>query len=361
MKEHIPQGHYTHFPAINTAIVGFGLSGRVFHAPLIAFHKGFSLHTVMTSGKEAGQLYPGVRIAASFHQVIQDSAVELVVLCSPHQLHAQQAIDAMKAGKDVVIEKPVALNSKELRKVIKVSHETGRSFFPFHNRRWDGDFLTVKHLFREGYLGDIVEFESRFDRFSPEVNRAEWRYTDERNGGTLFDLGPHLVDQAIHLFGHPAAVHALLFQQRKGSQTNDAFDLRLLYKNTVVSLKAGIFIPMPGPRFQVHGKKGSYIKYGLDMQESRLKEGKLPNSSGFGADLVKNHGMVQSEMLDGGSKIKFPTFDGNYLQFYEEVYAALRLKKPAPVSAIDAIAGLRVLEIALESHKQGKVMQFTMD
>ncbi|HCT69954.1 MAG TPA: oxidoreductase, partial [Bacteroidales bacterium] len=182
---------------IPTGIAGFGYSGKVFHAPFVHAHAGYRLSAFVTTGNEAAQLYPSAKIYRSFKEILAAGDLELIVLCTPHPLHVSQAIEAMRAGKHVVIEKPVAMNSRDAGKLISAASETGRQWFPYHNRRWDGDFLTVRQLISSGVLGHIVEFGSHFDRYSPVVMRAGWRYLDEDGGGTLFDLGPHLIDQTI--------------------------------------------------------------------------------------------------------------------------------------------------------------------
>jgi scyllo-inositol 2-dehydrogenase (NADP+) len=351
MKESTHDGQQQDKQRFKVAIVGFGLSGKVFHAPFIEQHAGFELYSIVSTRDEAQQKYPKTKIYRRFEEVITNPAIDLVVLCTPHNLHVKQAIEAMRAGKDVVIEKPVALTSNDLLQLMKISKETERQFYPYHNRRWDGDFLTIKHLIQGGYLGNIHDFESRFDRFSPTVSRAEWRYNDPTAGGTLLDLGPHLIDQAIHLFGKPEMVHCLLFKQRPESNSNDSFDLRLIYPNNVVTLKAGVFVKSPGPRFLVHGSEGSYIKYGLDVQESRLKKRLLPSSKTIGKEPVNMHGMLFSPIFDPLKPKKFPTIDGNYMRFYDGVYNAMKYKIPHEVSQEDALLVMKVIEAAVESNE----------
>ncbi|KAF0130941.1 MAG: dehydrogenase [Bacteroidetes bacterium] len=341
----------------NAAVVGFGLSGKVFHTPYIQQHPGFELYSIVSKGNEAQKKYPKTIVFPHYEDVINDPAIDLVVLCTPHNLHVSQAIEAMQAGKDVVIEKPVALTSSDILLLIEESKKTKRQFFPYHNRRWDGDFLTVKQLIRDGYLGSVHDYESRFDRFSPSVSRAEWRYSDHSAGGTLFDLGPHLIDQAIHLFGKPDMVHCLLFRQRPESKSNDGFDLRLLYPNRVVTLKAGVFVKSPGPRFLIHGTEGSFIKYGLDVQESRLKRGVLPDSKIIGKEPANMHGILLSPHYDPSEAKKFPTLNGNYMKFYDGVYEALKHKTPHEVSQEDALLVIKVIEAAVKSNENQQHIQ----
>lgn len=337
---------------IKTGVVGFGLSGKVFHAPFIGTNPDYELHTIVTTGREAGKFYPRARIINNFNSLILDPEIDLVVICTPHNMHVEQACRALQAGKHVVIEKPVAMNSTQAEQIIADSKAAGKFAFPYHNRRWDGDFLTLKHLIQQGYLGDVIDFESRFDRYSPVLSRAEWRYNDESGGGTLYDLGPHLIDQAICLFGAPQSVWCILHTQRQNSKVSDSFDLKLIYPALTASLGAGIFVREPGPRFQVHGRLGSYIKHGLDTQEARLKMRKMPLDKNFGSEPKKNFGLLHSVANKKTIRIKYATIPGYYMGFYEDVAAVLAGTKPPEVSLEDALLNLKIIEAAALSYTE---------
>lgn len=264
MKPDEPNRNLENSPNINVGIVGFGLSGEFFHAPFIQNHPGFHLQTIVSSGEKACKLYPKVNIQKDFAALLKDPSIQLIVICTPHKFHFEQASLAMNSGKNVVIEKPVAMSSMEIKSLMQVSAKTGQQFFPFHNRRFDGDFITVRNLIDKGLFGEVLTFNSHFDRYNPIISRAEWRYKETDGGGTLFDLGPHLIDQAISLFGKPDSVWCKLYTQRPESKAADGFDLKLFYKSVTASLGAGVMVFEPGPRFLVHGTKGSYIKYGID-------------------------------------------------------------------------------------------------
>jgi scyllo-inositol 2-dehydrogenase (NADP+) len=342
---------------IKTGIVGFGLSGRVFHAPFISIHNGFKLHSIVSSGNVAKQNYPKAKVFNDFLSLINNPEIELVVICTPHLIHAEQAAMALEKGKHVVIEKPVAMNSHDFYKVIEISKKYGKRIFPYHNRRWDGDFLTIRHIINEGYLGKIIEFESHFDRYTPLVTRAEWRYSQENGGGTLFDLGPHLIDQAIALFGAPLSVFCLLYYQRKGSKVNDSFDLKLLYHSHAVTLKASVFVKEPGPRYQVHVTSGSFIKYGIDSQEAALKAGKIPNSKNFGNDPKKYWGILNSNAYSKETRIRYATLPGKYMSFYDDVYATINEQKEPEVTPEDALLNMKIIEAAMESAKERRIIE----
>jgi scyllo-inositol 2-dehydrogenase (NADP+) len=342
---------------IQTGLVGFGLSGRVFHAPFIQRHPGFNLHTVVSSKNEASEIYNDTAICSNFYQMLENPDIELVVIATPHRLHIEQVLSALDAGKNVVIEKPVAMRSSDIDLIMEAAEDAGKVVFPYHNRRWDGDFLTLKHLIQDGLLGEIKDYEARFDRYQPEITRAEWRYTDAESGGTLFDLGPHLIDQVIHLFGKPAEVFCNLYFQRASSQSNDSFDLRLYYEGLTATLKAGVFVKEQGPHFQVHGTKGSFIKYGLDPQEQRLKKGFLPDADHFGDDDPANYGLLNS--IAGGKNLRhhYPTMPGNYMGFYDNVYEALSQGKQPAVDLKDVKLNLQILEAAIESHEMKSMIE----
>lgn len=341
-------------------MVGFGLSGKVFHAPFIKASSFFNLHTIVSSGKEAKIRYPESKVTNSFDGLLSDQDVELVVLCTPHHLHAGQAIRALEAGKHVVIEKPVAMSSAEMEQIMHAAHKAGKMVFPYHNRRWDGDFLTLQHLIAEGYLGEVHDFESHFDRYQPDVSRAEWRYVNENGGGTLFDLGPHLIDQAVCLFGKPDAVWCRLLIQRPGSKVNDSFELKLFYPKTIATLRAGIFVREPGPRFQVHGTLGSFIKFGLDTQEAALKKGKKPEGKNFGAEPQKKYGLLHSVAQQEAIRKKIPTIPGRYMGFYDNVYYSLTGNGNPEVAAADALLNLQIIEAALISNIEKRIINLTV-
>ena len=222
---------------INTAIVGFGLSGQAFHAPFILSHPGFRLCSIVTSKKPDDRRFKDVRFTANFEEVLNDPTIELIVIATPDFLHFEQAKNALLAGKHVIVEKPFTTNSQQAEELIRIEQQAWKHVFPYQNRRFDSDFLTVKHLISEGYLGEITHFESRFERFSPEIKRAAWKFENE-SGGLLFDLGVHLVDQAVQLFGKADAVFCRLFNQRQAGSSNDAFDISLVYENINVQLSA---------------------------------------------------------------------------------------------------------------------------
>lgn len=341
---------------IKAGVVGFGLSGRVFHAPFLETNSAFKLSTIVSTGNEAKQLYPKTKVITRFVDLINDPEIDLVVICTPHPFHLEQAGMALEKGKHVVIEKPVAMSSHDFQTLMDISVRYGKMIFPYHNRRWDGDFLTLRHIIKEGYLGEVLDFESRFDRYNPLISRAEWRYLQGDGGGNLFDLGPHLIDQAICLFGAPQAVFCLLHTRRDGSKVNDDFDLKLIYPKLIATLRAGVFVKETGPRFQVHGTLGSFIKYGLDPQEASLKTGKMPGSKNFGIEPAKYFGLLNSVAHAKSVRLRYATFPGRYMGFYEDVYAVLEGQKSPEVTPADALLNLKIIEAAFRSHREKQII-----
>ena len=342
---------------LNTAIVGFGLSGQVFHTPFIHVHPGFNLHTIVTSGTLAATKYPKAHISDTFNKLITNPEIDLVIICSPNQLHFSQAKAAIEAGKHVIVEKPFTVNSTEAQSLIEVSQKSGKLVFPFHNRRWDSDLLTLKHIIDQGYLGKVVEYESRFDRFTPVISRAAWRYHQNEGGGTLFDLGIHLIDQAVSLFGKPDGVFARLFNQREGSVTDDSFDLKLIYPDLNVTLKASVFVKEAGPRFQVHGTKGSFVKYGLDVQEAQLRKGKNPGSKGYGIEPAAQRGILNTETFGKKFRGRYETLPGNYMAFFDNVYSAVTKGGVIAIKPEDALLNIRIIEAAKASNREQKIIE----
>ena len=343
---------------INTAIVGFGLSGQAFHAPFILSHKGFKLCSIVTSQKPENRRFKEVKFTENFEEVLNDPSIELVIIATPDFLHFEQAEKALLAGKHVIIEKPFTSNSQQAEELIRISQQAGKYIFPYQNRRFDSDFLTVKHLISEGYLGEITHFESRFERYSPEIKRASWKFENE-SGGLLFDLGVHLADQAVQLFGKADAVFCRLFNHRNTGNSNDSFDISLVYNELDVRLFAGLLCREPAPRFIIHGTKGSFIKYGTDMQETRLRKGVMPGKSGFGDELRRDFGILNSTAFQKEFKGKYPSLPGNYQAFFDNVHNVLINSGKPLITPEEALYNIRLLEAAETSNKNMQLINIS--
>ncbi len=323
-------------------LIGFGLAGRVFHAPLVAAVEGLELAAIVSSRRdEVAKLYPATRVVSSAQEVIEDPSIALVVVATPNDSHFDLAARALKAGKHVVVDKPFACTAAEARELVALS--AGRVLTVFHNRRWDSDFLTLKHLIAEDALGEVVYFESHFDRFRPQV-RDRWRERAGLASGTWYDLGSHLADQALQLFGMPCAVMADLAARRDGAQTTDYFRVLLRYERLRVVLTGDALAPADDRRLIVHGTKASFLKHGLDPQEAFLAQGGSPRDSGYGRDPLP--GMLRRP---DGVPVPIDAIDGAYVRFYEGLRETLRGSAPLPVTAGEALAVMDILEAAEQS------------
>ncbi|MFF4958469.1 Gfo/Idh/MocA family oxidoreductase [Streptomyces sp. NPDC001222] len=345
---------------LRVGLVGFGLAGSVFHAPLIAATEGLALDTVVTSNperqKEARTAYPEVRIADSADELWSRAGeLDLIVIASPNKTHIPIATAALQAGLPVVVDKPIAGTAAEARALAALAEERGLLLSVFQNRRWDNDFLTLRKLLADGELGDVWRFESRFERWRPQP-KGGWRESGDpaEIGGLLYDLGSHVVDQALVLFGPAASVYAETDIRRPGAQTDDDTFIALTHTSGVRShLYVSATTAQLGPRFRVLGSTAGYVKHGLDPQEAALREGLRPGAD-WGREPESLWGRIgagESPLTGGGSPV--PTLPGDYPAYYAAVAEALRAGGPNPVTAHEAAAALDVLEAARRSAREG--------
>jgi len=335
---------------ISVALVGYGLAGKVFHAPLIATTPGLRLHTVVSSA--AAKVYtdhPTVAVVDDLDAALDNPAIGLVVIATPNTLHAPQAEAALAAGKHVVVDKPFTVTLEEAQSLARQAKDVNRVLSVFQNRRWDSDFLTLKALVSEGVLGEIAQFESRFDRFRPVVP-DRWRDRDLPGSGTWFDLGPHLLDQALVLFGPPQALYADFAEQRKGAQTTDYFHVFLRYPTLRVTLQSGCLVLDNTFRYSLHGDKGSYIKYGLDVQEDSLRTGLLPGIPQWGQD--PRPGRLTTRQEGALITSEFATVSGDYPAYYALLRDHINGLGPNPVPPEQAVDLMRLLMLAESSFYQ---------
>jgi scyllo-inositol 2-dehydrogenase (NADP+) len=332
---------------IRTGIIGFGLSGRVFHAPFVAANRDFQLELIATSdpGRRAlaSSRYPDAEVVASPDDLLARAAdLDLVVLASPAHTHLEQGLAALKAGAAVVVDKPFAPSVAAAEALIAAAAAVQRPLIVFHNRRWDGDFLTVKKLIGSGALGDVTRFESTFERWAgPRRERWQDTTTPAQGAGITFDIGSHLIDQALQLFGPVAQLHAELRIQRAGGVSDDDAFVSLLHDSGVRShLTMSSIAALSGPRFRVLGTSGAYCVNGLDPQEAALDAGMLPTDDAYAISAPDAFG----EASDGGSSSVVPTERGDYPAFYAGVAAAIRGQGPLPVDPLDALEVVRIIE-----------------
>jgi predicted dehydrogenase len=348
---------------LRVGLVGYGLAGSVFHAPLISATKGLTLDTVVTSDEErqaqARAEFPDVRLAARPDELFARAAeLDLVVLASPNKTHVPLATAALKAGLPVVVDKPIAGTAAEARALAALAEEHGLLLSVFQNRRWDNDFLTLRKLIAEGELGDVWRFESRFERWRPQL-KGGWRESGDpaEIGGLLYDLGSHVVDQALVLFGPATQVYAESVVRRAGTEADDDTFIAITHANGVRShLYVSATAAQLGPRFRVLGSRAGYVKYGLDPQEAALRDGSRPDADrgDWGVEdeaLWGRLGAGESPLTGGGRPV--PTLRGDYPAYYAAVAAALCDGAPNPVGAHEAAAALDVLEAARRSARDG--------
>ena len=331
-------------------LIGWGNAGRYFHAPLIQVVPGLDLAAIVTTRPEAKSLYPDTKILDSVEILLSDPTIDLVVVATPHRLHATHTKMAIDAGKHVVVEKPLTETSAEATALAQYARQSGRMLITYHNRRWDGDFLTVQQVLDSGVLGDVYYFESHWSLFRPNL-RGVWRENPENLGGLLYDLGPHMIDQALLLFGEPETVYAQIETHRIGCKVDDFFRIHLRFPSGMsAALVTDMLAPIPGPRFHIRGQLGTYEKHGLDPQESALRAGRLPQGDDWGKEESTNWGRLYARDL-GGLTIdaKVATVSGDYRQFYHAVYQALLSGGPSPIDPETVILQLRVIEAALRS------------
>lgn len=332
---------------IRTGIIGFGLSGRVFHAPFIETNPNFQLVKILTRQKEeAKAIYPGAEAVQTLSEIIFDKSIELVIVTSPNEYHYPHARAALENGKHVILEKPFVVSESDGKKLISFAKRKKQVLAVYQNSRWHGDFMTVKQILKSGVLGEITDFESHFDRYRPEVDKTKWRNQDRVGSGVLFDLGPHLIDQALVLFGKPDGIYADVRSVRKRAVVDDTFEVKLFYKKMRATLKSGVLTKEPGPRFSIHGTKGSFVKYGIDPQEGLLRTGVMPVSKNWGQEGSEWYGVLN---VEGKEKEKVPTLPGNYMGYFNNVYEAIRLGKKLEVTPEEALANIRLIELAFDS------------
>jgi scyllo-inositol 2-dehydrogenase (NADP+) len=346
---------------IKVAVVGFGLAGRVFHAPFVNAVPGLKLEAIVQRrGDEAAKAYPSARILRSVEEALNDASIQLVVVGTPNETHYSLAKQALLAGKHVVIDKPFAATSAEAKELGEIAVERGLVLAPFHNRRWDGDFLTVRKLLKEKAVGRLVTYESHFDRFRPLPREATWKESGNAANGLLFDLAPHLVDQALSLFGTPDGITASVRRDRDQTDIEDAFDITLEYPRLRAHCRSSMLACDAAPRFLLHGTKGSFKKYGLDPQEPALVAGAKVPRMGEGDWLAEDESQwgtltVAPVPADPGTLVKTPvkTEFGDYRNYYANVCDAINGAAKLAVTPEDGYRVIRLLELARQSSAEG--------
>lgn len=342
--------------AYNVGLIGFGMAGKTFHAPVVSAVPGFVLKVIRTASPEnaalAKSLYPEVTIESDTEKVINHPSIDLVVIATPNSSHYEIARKALEAGKHVVVDKPFTITEREAAELISISEEKGKLLSVYHNRRFDSDFLTVKKILENGMLGNLVEYEARFERYRPVLKNGAWKEEDLPGSGILYDLGSHLIDQALTLFGMPLEVMADLRIQRENAKATDSFLLILNYPGLRVTLKGGMLVREPNPRYVLSGDAGSFIKYGFDVQEEDLKKGIRPGSSGWGMEGENLWGLLNTTM-DGEEITKMIKSEpGDYTLFYKNIYNVLEGRSSLIVKPLQALNVIHIIELAMLSNQK---------
>jgi len=304
-------------------------------------------------------LYPSVEVVRDIADLLRDEAIDLVVVATPNDTHFELARQALSAGKHVVVEKPFTVTSQQAEQLIALAHERGKLLSVHQNRRWDGDFLTVKALLDAKLLGRLVEYESHFDRFRNRPRAGAWREEEREGAGVLYDLGPHLIDQALVLFGAPLSVTADVRIQRDFAKADDSFELILDYDGLKVTLKAGMLVRGRIPRFILHGTEGSFVKYGMDPQEEALKLGGSPSDTGWGEEPPELWGRLDTQLGGLHFEGRVETAAGRYRDYWVNVADAVRGRAELAVKPQEARDAIRVVELGLRSNKERRTLPFS--
>lgn len=336
---------------IRVGILSYGMSGNVFHAPLLHVNQGFVMKKIMQrTVNTALDRYPYVQIVRDANEIFRDPDIDLILVNTPDHTHYEFTKAALEAGKHVVVEKPFIQDVNEGEELIELAAKKHKILTVFQNRRWEGDFLTIRRIIDNHLLGRLVEFEAHFDRFRNFI-RDSWKEKAENKTGTLYNLGSHLIDQAIVLFGMPDAVYADIRKQRTGSQVDDLFDLNLYYPDIKVTLKSSYLVREPGPRYFLHGTEGSFVKYGADPQEEALTKGHFPDEVDWGKESPEKWGILNTDINGLHYRGPVETLPGCYHEFYNQLYDTIVNGKELTVKPEESLNGIRIIRAAYESQR----------
>ncbi len=347
---------------VRVGLIGFGLAGQAFHAPVIRGVQGMELACILErQTSNAKQKYPEVRVARTLDEMLSDKTIGLCVVATPNDSHYSYTKACLEADRDVVVDKPFTPTMAEAEQLVRIAADRGRLVTVYQDRRWDGEFATVKDLLKSRTLGAVAEYEARFDRFRLESKPGAWREKpDHPAAGVLWDLGPHLIDQALVLFGTPETICATAFCQRATSQVDDSFDVQMEYSHLLVTLRARIIAYAPGPHLLIHGTEGTFIKYGMDPQEEILRSPNCPDGPDWGPDWgVESEDRWGTLSLVNGGTRKVKTDRGDYRGYYANVRDAIEKKAPLDVTPDQALRTMRALLLAHKSSREGRRVRWT--
>lgn len=346
---------------IRTGIIGYGLSGRVFHAPFIDVVEGYELTKISTSKPENVKLieerYPVTAVVPNGKGIIEDPEIDLVIVTSPNTEHFRWAREALIAGKHVVVEKPFTVNVAEADELIEIAQRQGKILTVYHNRRFTSDTKTVRKILESGILGEIVDYESHFDRYRPNPRPGgAWREDPLPGSGIFYDLGSHLIDQALWFFGMPLAVTADIDSQRPWAKADDHFDVRLHYPSFTATLKSGMLCKIPGPTYLIHGRNGSFVKYGLDVQEATLDAGAVPQGKDWGREPESIWGNICVDCKEVKIEGKVESEQGDYRDYFINLRDAINGKAEIAVKPEEARNVIQIIQLALQSSREKRTI-----
>lgn len=344
---------------IRVGLIGYGMAGRVFHAPTITSVPDLKLVKVVERNREQSkERYPWVEIVRTPENLFEDPDIDLVVVATPNDSHYDLAKRALLAGKHVVVEKPFANTSEEAAELVQISKQQNKVLSVYHNRRWDGDFMTIQKLLKEDFIGDVVDYAAHWDRYHNQVNTIRWRESGGIGTGILYDLGSHLIDQALVLFGVPEWVSGDARILREGAKSVDFFEVSLGYEKQKVTVQGSMLVREESPRYIIHGRKGSYVKYGIDPQEDALKAGGTPKDAGWGKESPELWGKLNTEMNGLHVEGKLETLAGAYQGYYQNIYDAIVGAKQLVVQPEQVVHTIKIIEMAMQSSEQKKILAY---
>lgn len=342
---------------IKTGVCSYGMSGKLFHAPFVNVHPGFELTALVErNNNDSRERYPQSKLYRSVEELCADKDIQLIIVNTPSYLHFEHAKAAISAGKNIVVEKPFAIAVKEAEELISLAEKKKVSITIYQNRRYDGDFLAVKKVIDEKLLGDLREVEIRYDRYRPVYGGKPHKEGELPGAGNMFDLSPHLVDQALHLFGWPKALFADVWKMRDDVVPPDYFELLFYYDKLRVRLKATCICRETIPGYALHGMKGSFLQQRSDMQEQQLQAGTVPSMQSWCPAPAKPDGLLHTEINGEVVKKEMTSVPGNYMGFFDDLHKFLTGKGPNPVPPADGLKTVKIIEAGFKSSKEGKVV-----
>lgn len=343
---------------IKTGICSYGMSGKLFHAPFIQAHPGFALAAIVERTKEESRKkYPNARLCRSVDEILGDPTLDLIIVNTPVQTHFDYAKMAILNGKNVIVEKPFTVSAAEAAELTALAKEKDLQLFVYQNRRYDGDYRAVKQILASGRLGDIKEVEIRFDRFRTELSGKLHKETRIPGAGTTYDLGAHLIDQSLQLFGWPQSLFADLMAMRKGSPVDDYFEILLYYPSFRVRLKGSCFVKQPVPEYILNGSNGTFLQQRSDAQEQQLLKDVIPSFGDWCPAPASPDGLLVTDNAGHTTREELTSSPGNYMNYFDDVYKALTGKGPNPVPGEEGTSIMKILEAALKSNEEQRVIQ----